>query len=279
MTTSRSFARLSTLVHAWSFFRLSLKGPRWRDKWLMFLLCSLASAGRHRKKGRAWLLARINACAKGEFVSFRSRPAGVPEEIRFEMRRGNECDYLIGGELVQGIYSIPDFTPQTIVDGGANIGMFSLLAAACFPGVPLTCYEPDTDNVTMLRKNLAANRMSAEMHQQGLWGKECTLYFHAQGSNIGYVDDQPTDAPIPCVLPAIGPECWLKLDVEAAEYEVLPALFALGRYPRWITMEIHYFDTRGQGLMELLRTHGYQVTGGEDLTANCVNISAQRVSK
>ena len=108
MTTSRSFARLSTLVHAWSFFRLSLKGRQWRDKWLMFLLCSLASAGRHRKKGRAWLLARINGCAEGESVAFHSQPPGVPREIRFEMRRGNECDFLIGGELVQGIYSIHD---------------------------------------------------------------------------------------------------------------------------------------------------------------------------
>lgn len=276
MTTHRSFAHLSTLRHAWSFFLLALKGTRWRDRWLMFLLCSLASAGHHRKKGRAWLLARINGCAEGEFVSFRSRPPGVPREIRFEMRRGNECDFLIGGELVQGIYSAPNFTPQTIVDGGANIGMFSLLSAACFPRVPLTCYEPDSDNLVMLRRNLAENGMSAEVCPKGVWGKECTLYFHALGSNIGYVNDQPSASPIPCVLPEIGPDCWLKLDVEGAEYEVLPALFALGRYPRWLTMEIHYFDTRGQELLALLRTHGYQITGGDDPTVNCVNISAQR---
>jgi len=191
------------------------------------------------------------------------------------MRRGNEYDYLVGGELVTGAYVIPHFTPQTIVDGGANIGMFSVLAAACFPDARLTCYEPDPQNMKMLRRNLDANHVSAELLQNGLWGSNKDLYFHAQGSSIGFVDDQPTGTAISCVLPKIGPECWLKLDVEGAEYEVLPALFDLGIYPRWITMEIHYFDTKGHFLLNLLRQHGYQITGGEDSAANCANILAE----
>ena len=51
--------------------------------------------------------------------------------------------------------NLPD-RPSAVVDGGANIGLFALCAHAIFPGIKVTCYEPDGDNLSQLRRNLAA---------------------------------------------------------------------------------------------------------------------------
>ena len=68
----------------------------------------------------------------------------------------------------------------------------------------------------------------------------------------------------------------MKLDIEGGEYEVLPTLLENGQYPRWISLEIHYFNTKGQSIMSLLRKHGYKIRGGEDRELDCTVISAYR---
>jgi len=91
-----------------------------------------------------------------------------------------------------------------------------------------------------------------------------------------FIDDKPPGFPVACVLPVIGEDCWLKLDVEGAEHEVLPALFAKGYFPRWISTEIHFFDKKGKNILSLLRGCGYNIRGGKDPLAQCAVISASR---
>jgi hypothetical protein len=67
------------------------------------------------------------------------------------------------------------------------------------------------------------------------------------------------------------------LSVEGAEYEVLPALFSLSRFPRWISMEIHHFNERGQEILRLLDSHQYKVIGGDDMSVPCTVITAIKV--
>jgi hypothetical protein len=103
------------------------------------------------------------------------------------------------------------------------------------------------------------------------------LYYHARQSHAGFISEDPSDVLVPCILPTIGEDCWLKLDVEMAEYEVLPALMEAQILPRWITMEIHHYDSRGYLMRNLLRAHGYVTKGGEDLSASHVNIAARHL--
>ena len=250
------------------------RGIRWRDKKLAFLLAGFGVIARRRKRLRSFYFRSINRSASNGVVCLNLLINSQP--TMFEMRRGDEGDYLIAGELVRGSYPMPRFTPQSIVDAGANIGLFSIHASRHFPKARLACYEPDPSNFVMLKKNLSLNRIEAQLNPVGVWSKCCTLYYHTQSSQTGYVDENPSGHPIACEVPAIGSECWLKLDVEGAEYEVLPALFALNEFPRWISMEIHKFNTSGTALLSLLRQHGYQVYGGEDATLDCTVISAER---
>jgi hypothetical protein len=118
--------------------------------------------------------------------------------------------------------------------------------------------------------------MEATTHQLGLWSKDVTLYYHPQSSETGYVDENPPGIPIVCTLPKIESNCWLKLDIEGAEYQLIPALFNQGQFPRWLSMEIHHFDTQGQFLIDILKQNGYQIEGADAPTASCAVISAYR---
>jgi FkbM family methyltransferase len=194
-----------------------------------------------------------------------------------ELRAGNAADYLVAGEMVRGGYSLPveiPVKPTGIVDGGANIGMFALQASARFPGLPITCYEPDKDNLVQLRRNLEANNIAAEVIPKALWSKTAELFFHPGQSYSGFVSTNPSPYPISCVLPVVPDGCWLKLDIEAAEYEVLPALLEAGPKPAIISMEIHDFNRRGDKLLSLLQAHGYSWNESFQPSDQCVTICA-----
>jgi FkbM family methyltransferase len=265
---------MSTISTIFRLIHHARQGSSWQDKWLAFLVAGLGVLGANRTKLRPWFIRRIDRLGPTGFVQFQ---LCINRRLMYiSMRQGNEADYLMGGELVRGAYEVPNFEPKTIVDGGANIGMFAIHAISYFPKAKLICYEPDLTNLRQLQKNLALNHLQSDIRQLGLWSEKTILYYHAVSSHTGFVDENPPGVPISCTLPEIGPDCWLKLDIEGAEYEVLPALLRKGLYPRWISMEIHYYDQKGQSLLSLLHEHGYTVKGGEDPTVDCTVISAYR---
>jgi len=267
---------MSTVKTIISLSRFANKGLSLRDKWLAFLVAGLGSRDLHRMKLRGFLLRCINSLAiKGSVqlaLLLNSRRAF------FSMRKGNEGDYLIGGELVTGMYGygIPDFEPACIIDGGANIGSFSISAMNYFPKAKLICYEPDSANLQQLYKNLALNKITAEVKQLALWSREASLFYHANLSHLGIVDENAPGEPVCGTVPEIGPDCWLKLDIEGSEYEVVPALLKMGRYPRYISAEFHFFDTKGQSVISLLREHGYKINLVENFEDSIAIVSGYK---
>src|SRR5450432_3433461 len=116
------------------------RGSGFRNKKLAFCLGTVGITGPHRVALREKMLQRIDRSARDGFVDLRISVNGKP--LTFSMRQGNEDDYKIGGELVRGAYQFPNFTPDQIVDCGANIGMFTLHASSYFPDAHVICYEP-----------------------------------------------------------------------------------------------------------------------------------------
>lgn len=176
--------------------------------------------------------------------------------MKVQLRKGNIGDYLMFGELVRGGYNLPDISPLQVIDCGANIGMFAIQAACYFPEASLTCYEPDSENFELLLRNLEINRIKADLRQKGVWSTSTTLYFHPSSNKgtFGYVDEPPPGIEMPCELPDINDNnCWLKIDVEGAEYEVVSAIMGKRVFPAHISMEIHYYDKKGKELVNLLR--------------------------
>jgi FkbM family methyltransferase len=244
--------------------------------WKVAILCGgLASMGHHRKRMRSQLIAVLDKSTNGGNIQMRFKVRG--KQIVFLMRKGNMADYLIGGELVWGAYNPPLKTPVLIVDGGANIGMFSVLAHAYFPDVPIVCYEPDKANLRQLERNLSVNGISAEVVPKALWSRETTLFYHPGASYTGYVDESPPGEEIACAMARVENGCWLKLDVEGAEYEVLPQVLASGVRPAFISMEIHSNNAKGGALVSLLEASGYRLKNPHDPVPDCLNIEADYI--
>lgn len=267
------FRSIFTVRNLWYKARFGLSK---RDQVLAFLIAGLASINPERHVMRNCFLNCIDCFTSTEgqvtlTLNFSKHPVSVG------LRGGNEQDLLVCGEIIKMTYTPPPFTPLHIVDGGANIGIFTLFAYSLFPTAKMVCYEPNESNLTQLYRNLNVNSIPARVEPVALWSKETKLYYHHHELNTysGYIDESPSDVPISCTLPEIGPDCWLKLDIEGGEYEVVPALLESGNYPRWLTMEIHDFNHRGLELITQLREHGYQVTGDLSTTLRFTTIQAE----
>jgi FkbM family methyltransferase len=261
-------------------WHLASAGIGIRSRLLAFLCGRLLTLSKKRQILRKAIFILIGWFARNGQVGISFRVSGQPVVVF--LRQDNKADYLIFGEMVKGGYKVPGNVADrltAVIDGGANIGLFALFAHATFPGIKLTCYEPEKDNLVQLRRNLEANKIKAEVIPKALWSQTAELFFHSSESHIGFVDANPSPHPISCILPAVPDHCWLKLDIEGAEYEVLPALLKSGSKPKIISMEIHDFDRRGNQILSLLQAHGYEWNESFEPSEPCVTICAFKHSK
>ena len=156
-------------------------------------------------------------------------------------------------------------------DLGANIGLYSLLAARCTGAQgKIFSFEPDAMTAERLRRNVARNGFeNINVIEAGVWSASGSLHFNpADGSSpdrgvgtfIGADGTSgkalPTIALDDFVLGAPPPDA-IKCDVEGAELEVFRGAEKLlrSRHP-WILCEIHSQENE-RGLREFLGGIGY----------------------
>lgn len=156
-------------------------------------------------------------------------------------------------------------------DLGANIGLFSLLAARCTGAQgQIFSFEPDAITAERLRRNVARNGFAnVNVVEAGVWSASGTLQFRPAddsspdrgvGTFIGPESSSgkavPTVALDDFVLGAPPPDA-IKCDVEGAEQEVFRGAEKMLRthYP-WILCELHSQEN-GRALREFLGGIGY----------------------
>ncbi|MBD0328885.1 MAG: FkbM family methyltransferase [Thermoleophilia bacterium] len=112
-----------------------------------------------------------------------------------------------------------------VVDAGAHVGLFSLLASAHARRV--IALEPHPGNFELLRRNIERNaRDNVDARQRALWPEPRTVAL-VDGRESTSVSVRPTDGGEVAVaaetLDSIvsAPVDLLKLDVEGAEYDIL----------------------------------------------------------
>jgi FkbM family methyltransferase len=66
---------------------------------------------------------------------------------------------------------MPDFSPDTIVDAGAHIGMASILFALKYPGARIIAIEPEPSNFAALIRNTAPYKTITPI-QAALWRED-----------------------------------------------------------------------------------------------------------
>jgi FkbM family methyltransferase len=77
---------------------------------------------------------------------------------------------------------IPDFSPHTIVDVGAHIGMASILFALKYPSARIIAVEPEPANFAALVRNTAPYKMITPI-QAALWREDGEVTIGASGAH------------------------------------------------------------------------------------------------
>jgi FkbM family methyltransferase len=168
---------------------------------------------------------------------------------------------------------------DTVVDLGAQVGVFTLWAAAQFPRVPIIAVEPSPESFAILQQNVTRNRLNqVELLEAAAGGRSGMGVLHSRGSismHTLYRRDllHSTFLPVASVPMITLDDLFerfhivrcglLKLDCEGAEYETLmnASNAVLGRIHR-ITMEYHrgLNDGTPEQLSSFLESRGFNVT-------------------
>jgi FkbM family methyltransferase len=76
-------------------------------------------------------------------------------------------------------YAIKQFeeNPKVIIDGGSNIGLFSIFMKNLYPDARIIAIEPDDDNFKIMQENFASYS-GIEAIKAGLWNKSKLLKVH-----------------------------------------------------------------------------------------------------
>jgi FkbM family methyltransferase len=123
-----------------------------------------------------------------------------------------------------------ELSPDLIIDCGANIGLFSVLAANRFPGAHIVAIEPEESNFELLKRNTSPYTNIECLHA-GIWSRKCRL--RIKDRNVGswayQVEESAEETAssfesvtIGDLLRRSGFETidLLKIDIEGAELEV-----------------------------------------------------------
>lgn len=169
---------------------------------------------------------------------------------------------------------------QVFVDGGAHVGMFTLVAVRTVgtDGM-VVAFEPNPETFAELQRNIALNRLTNVMlHDKALGDKEGEATFavmegdRAPWSHLGEDSDEAGARSIRvCVTTldlSIPRELWsriglIKLDLEGAEYAALrggSVLLDAAHPPilmEFVPEHLRRFDVDGDDVLRLLCEHGY----------------------
>ncbi len=168
---------------------------------------------------------------------------------------------------VDCVYPIhPAFAPDLIIDGGGNIGLFSLHAAAVCPSAKIVICEPVPRSRAQIEKHLRLNGLNAEVLPVCLGGSRRTIPFYireAIGSSFDpakpYTDRMDVDViTLADVLQGRNAErILIKLDIEGMELEVLESY--LPGEPRAVCVvgELHGRKANSPRLEKMFNASGW----------------------
>jgi FkbM family methyltransferase len=160
--------------------------------------------------------------------------------------------------------------PRSVVDVGANVGFFSLYAAARWPTARIFAYEPAPENVKWLERNIATSRANqVRIYPLAVAGSvgRATFYlkqesgWHSLWDNGAQSAIETETTTLEAIVARTGSEPidLLKIDAEGAEYQILRGREQLlARSVRYIVMEYHELhEHQFQELRDILERSGF----------------------
>lgn len=217
--------------------------------------------------------------------------------------RDNVSDFLTFSEViiaqeyqltVDFIKENKQFSPQLIIDVGANIGLATVFFKYHFPDSRMICIEPDPDNVKILQKNIIFNHLKdCEVLTNGLWHSDQKLklsndFRDGLSWSTRVIESQEggiMGLSIESLLEKCNQEVidLVKLDIEGTEFELfrnLPTMLPLLEKTRSIIIEVHQEFGDPSEIIEVLRQSGFLTfrTGHLLLAANLQKFPLTQIS-
>lgn len=160
------------------------------------------------------------------------------------------------------------FAPDLVIDGGGNIGIFSLLASAAFPDAKIVVCEPVPGNLTQIHRHLQANAVRAEVLPVCLGGAERTIPFYLREANQGsFGGEKPFTSQIDVEVTTLASilrtrdasRIVIKLDIEGMEIEVLESFVPHETRPVFVTGELHGHKANHARMRQIFEGSGWHV--------------------
>ena len=159
----------------------------------------------------------------------------------------------IFGQDCYGVNGLPE--KCYVIDGGANIGSFSLYLKWLRPKANVVAVEPSSENLKYLRGNLAKNGAGdVEILPMALAGKSGTTSIGGTASDAMRTGHRGLEHVEAISLKDIiqMPVDLLKLDIEGAEYDVICSSDDILSLVRRVVIEYHLYDGQVSQLPEIL---------------------------
>lgn len=180
-------------------------------------------------------------------------------------------DYFSTLELcVMNIYRLDrSFRPDLVVDGGGNIGLFTLQAARCYAGgaasPKFVICEPLPRNVEQIRKHLQMNAVEAEIMPYCIGGTRRSIPFYCRAANESSFDpsggyDSILQIPVVLIEDALTSQAeriLIKLDIEGMEVEALTAYLPVEKRAVYLVGELHNFAVNAPIMKRLFDENGW----------------------
>lgn len=178
--------------------------------------------------------------------------------------------------LIRKVYALdPAYVADLVIDGGANVGLFTLQAAAVYPNARIIACEPLPRNIEQLEKHLSLNHVTADVLPVCLGGARRTISFYCREAHASSFD---AATPYNQIL-SIGvmtledvmnmqaaEKVLIKLDIEGMEIEVLEEFVPKEKGCVVVVGELHGHRKNCGKLQDLFAEHGWSFRLGNDLS-------------
>ena len=207
--------------------------------------------------------------------------------LRFSLRKGTS-DYKTFYQAIvhnQYFFNYP-IKPELIIDGGANIGLASIVFKSMFPDTTIIAIEPDRENFEQLNKNL---KPYSKIHtlNKGIWNKKSIVQvtdkynFGKWGMVTEEIEAETADSISTVTIDEImnlyhiDSIDILKLDIETAEREVFTSDYVVWLPKvKIIIIELHDSFCKGtampffKAIVETFNNYSYYQLGENTIIVN-----------
>jgi FkbM family methyltransferase len=167
--------------------------------------------------------------------------------------------------LIERVYQLDlvPFTPDLVMDLGANIGLFTLLAAKRWPAASFICVEPHPTTFSFLCDNLALNGVNVMKLQCALDSEVGVKFLENEGAVFQTLSSRATNTRVMTLrLDSLLPKdpdvkLLIKMDIEGSEVAVLDNLPGLPEQS-FIFLELHRGDESLQWIDKWAANNGFQ---------------------